>query len=53
MLVLADQESHDDLFTGRALSGDAGQRLQAWLRAAGFTRSYCVLRTLPVDDVLI
>jgi uracil-DNA glycosylase len=51
LIVLADQTSHDDLFTGRALSGDAGQRLQGFLRAAGLTRRYLVLRTLPVDTL--
>lgn len=49
ILVLADQASHDDLFTGRALSGEAGQRLQSWLGAAGIDRRYAVVRTLPVD----
>jgi len=48
-LVLADQESSDDLFTGRALTGDAGQRLQEFLGAMGIVRSYLVLRVLPVD----
>ena len=51
MLVLADQQSHDDLFTGRALTGGPGQHLQAWLRAAGLTESYCILRTVPVDTM--
>jgi uracil-DNA glycosylase len=49
VLVLADQESSDDLFTGRALTGDAGQRFQELLRAMGITRSYLILRVLPVD----
>jgi hypothetical protein len=49
VLVVADQHGHDDLFTGRALTGDAGQRLQAWLTAAGLTVSYAIVRTLPVD----
>jgi uracil-DNA glycosylase len=49
VLVLADQESSDDLFTGRALTGDAGQRFQEFLRAMGITRSYVILRALPVD----
>ena len=49
ILVLADQESNDDLFTGRALTGDAGQRFQEFLRAMGITRSYLILRVLPVD----
>lgn len=51
LLVLADQESQDDLFTGRAITGDAGQRLQAWLRAAGFIRRYAIVRPLPVDTL--
>lgn len=49
VLVLADQESSDDLFTGRAMTGDAGQRFQEFLRAMGITRSYLILRVLPVD----
>lgn len=51
ILVLADQQSHDDLFTGRALTGDAGQHLQAFLAAAGLTRRYGILRVLPIDTL--
>ncbi|HKE97865.1 MAG TPA: uracil-DNA glycosylase family protein [Actinomycetes bacterium] len=51
LVVLADQASQDDLFTGRALSGDAGQRLERFLRAAGLTRRYLIVRTLPVDTL--
>jgi uracil-DNA glycosylase len=51
LVVLADQASNDDLFTGRALSGEAGQRLQRLLQAAGLTRRYLILRTLPVDTL--
>jgi uracil-DNA glycosylase len=51
VLLVADQGSHDDLFTGRALTGDDGQHLQAFLRAAGLTRNYGILRTLPVDTI--
>ena len=51
LLVLADQASNDDLFTGRALSGEAGQRLERFLGAAGLTRRYLILRTLPVDTL--
>ncbi len=51
LLVLVDQESQDDLFTGRAVTGDAGQRVQAFLGAAGLTTSYCILRVLPVDTL--
>jgi uracil-DNA glycosylase len=50
-LLVVDQGSHDDLFTGRALTGDDGQHLQAFLRAAGLTRNYGILRTLPVDTL--
>jgi uracil-DNA glycosylase len=51
ILVVADQQSHDDLFTGRALTGNVGQHLQALLRAAGVTKRYAILRTLPVDSL--
>jgi uracil-DNA glycosylase len=51
LIVLADQTSHDDVFTARSLSGDAGQRLQGFLRAAGLTRRYLIIRTLPVDTL--
>ena len=49
LLVLADQAGHDDLVWGRAFTGEAGQRLQGLLAALGITRSYLILRTLPVD----
>jgi uracil-DNA glycosylase len=49
ILILADQQSHDDLFTGRALSGDSGQHLQAFLQAMGIRSKYLILRVLPVD----
>jgi hypothetical protein len=51
LIVLADQASQDDLFTGRALSGEAGQQFQGFLRAAGLTQRYLILRTLPVDTL--
>jgi uracil-DNA glycosylase len=51
LIVLADQASDDDLFTGRALSGDAGQHLDQLLLAAGITRRYLVVRTLPVGTL--
>jgi uracil-DNA glycosylase len=51
VLVLADQESNDDLFTGRALSGEGGQRLQTFLKALGAGSSYGILRTIPVDTL--
>ena len=51
LIVLADQASDDDLFTGRALSGDAGQHLNQLLLAAGVTRRYLIVRTLPVDTL--
>ncbi len=51
VVVLADQTSQDDLFTGRALSGEAGQRFQGFLRAAGLTKRYLILRPIPVDTL--
>ena len=51
LVVLADQTSHDDLFSARALSGEAGQRFQGFLRAAGLTRRYLIVRSLPVDTL--
>lgn len=51
LLVLADQESQDDAFTARALSGGAGQHFQGFLHAAGLTRRYLIIRTLPVDTL--
>ncbi len=51
ILVIADQQSHDDLFTMRALTGDDGQRLQSFLRSAGLTGRYAILRALPVDTL--
>lgn len=51
ILILADQESHDDLFTCRAFTGDAGQRLQSYMQAFGITKSYCILRLIPVDTL--
>ena len=51
ILIAADQASHDDLFTGRALTGESGQRLQGWLGAAGLTHRYAIVRTLPVDSL--
>jgi uracil-DNA glycosylase len=51
VLVLADQQATDDLFTMRALTGDDGQHLQSFLRAAGLTTKYAILRVLPVDTL--
>jgi hypothetical protein len=51
LLVLADQGSDDDTFTGRALSGETGQQFQGFLEAAGLTRRYLIIRTLPVDTL--
>lgn len=49
VVVLADPAEPDDVFTGRALTGESGQRLQALLTAAGLTTRYLILRTVPVD----
>ncbi|MBT3586999.1 MAG: hypothetical protein HN509_18955 [Halobacteriovoraceae bacterium] len=47
-LVIADQFSHDDFFSGRALTGRAGQALQAQLNKLG---TYTIIRTVPVDTL--
>lgn len=49
MLVLAEPGGDDDLFSGRALTGDDGQHLQEWMRAVGITRRYLILRVPPFD----
>lgn len=49
VLVLADQFSWDDMFSGRALTGEAGQRLQSFLNALGLNQDYLILRDTPVD----
>ncbi len=51
ILVLADQESNDDLFSGRALTGTGGQRFQTFLNAVGAGDDYAIIRTLPVDTI--
>jgi len=51
VIVLADQQSHDDLFTFRALTGEAGQRLQGVLDAIGVAESYLIVRVLPIDTL--
>ncbi len=51
VLILGDQQSQDDLFTHRAMTGEAGQKLHAWLTAIGITESYCILRVFPVDTM--
>jgi uracil-DNA glycosylase len=51
VLILADQQSHDDLFTGRALTGESGQHLQAFLEAMGILSKYLIIRILPVDTL--
>jgi len=49
IVVLADQTGPDDLFCGRALCGEVGQRFQGLLAAAGLSTRYLVVRTVPVD----
>ena len=49
LLVLTDPDGADDLFCARAWCGESGQRFQGFLRAAGLTTRYLILRTVPVD----
>lgn len=53
VLILADQQSQDDLFTGRALTGESGQHVQAFLEAIGVRSAYLILRVLPVDTIAL
>lgn len=48
-LLLCDQQSSDDMFTMRAMTGHSGQKLQGFLNVIGLSKSYCILRNLPVD----
>ncbi|MEZ4749465.1 MAG: hypothetical protein R3B54_02205 [Bdellovibrionota bacterium] len=51
LIVLADQQSQDDFFSVRALTGEAGQHLQRWLEVVGVDEDYAILRTLPIDTL--
>lgn len=51
VFVLADQESHDDLFSARALTGKNGQLFQTFLETINPEKKYFILRTLPVDTL--
>ena len=51
VLIFADQQSHDDLFTGRALCGKSAQFMQTFLNAMGLDKSYAIIRVLPVDTL--
>lgn len=53
VVIIADQMGHTDMFSTRALTGEGGQRLQAFLKATGLEEdnSYLILRALPVDTV--
>ena len=51
IVVIADQTSHDDFFSGRALSGEAGQRLQTWLQQQNIGSNYLIVRTSPWDSL--
>ncbi len=51
VLVIADQTSQDDMFSGRALTGLGGQKLQNFLSAMGADSSYAILRSIPVDTM--
>jgi hypothetical protein len=53
VVIVADQLSHTDMFSTRALTGEAGQALQTWLQKTGLeaSDSYLILRPLPVDTL--
>jgi len=51
VFILADQTSHDDFFSARALTGTEGQKLQTVLKNSGVGSKYFIQRTLPVDTL--
>jgi uracil-DNA glycosylase len=51
VVILADQESNDDMFSTRALTGTGGQKLQTLLNNMGLKNDYVIVRTLPVDSI--
>ena len=51
VVILADQESNDDMFSTRALTGSGGQKLQTLLNSMGLKNDYVIIRTLPVDSL--
>ena len=51
VLVLADQSSHTDMFSGRAMTGAQGQYLQSMLNQLKTWKTYLILRNLPVDTL--
>ncbi|MFN7903959.1 MAG: hypothetical protein ACK5P5_02145 [Pseudobdellovibrionaceae bacterium] len=52
IVIYADQESHDDLFSTRALTGTLGQQLQTWIESqAGVNENYLIIRSLPYDTL--
>lgn len=52
ILIIADQTSHDDFFSGRALTGEVGQKLQTWLEEKGANDNYAIIRTNPFDTLI-
>ncbi|MCB0378517.1 MAG: hypothetical protein KDD33_08500 [Bdellovibrionales bacterium] len=53
VVIIADQMGHTDMFSTRALTGEGGQWLQAFLDKTGLTEdnAYLIVRALPVDTL--
>jgi len=51
VFVLADQTSHDDMFSTRALTGADGQKFQSFLNTNQIGSKYFIARTFPVDTL--
>ncbi len=51
VLIFSDQLSQDAFFSGRALTGGPGQRVQKFIEVARIDGNYGILRTLPVDTL--
>ena len=50
-VIIADQMSHTDMFSTRALTGTGGQFLQTFLNRYELDGKYLILRPLPVDTL--
>ena len=49
VLILADPKGVDGLYSARALTGVAGQKLQTFMEGLGIEEDYLVIKTVPFD----
>ena len=51
VLILSDQYSFTDMFSGRALTGKTGQKMQSIINTFSGSDDYLILRSLPVNCI--